>query len=280
MKKLDKLLKPVDVLMEDILPKKISKQVPNALTVSRLLGTVALSASVLTMGIGSGILLGLCTTGIIATDFLDGFIARRYNIQSKFGTVVDTIADKTLFYGLGLALLSIGAIPLWILPVPLIRDVVVNVECARYFKRNNEKEDIKNKSVNELDYIPPTIFAKLKTATLFTGLATTILSASIPILSLVSLPLLASATPLSFLDILSVNKKIVDNENKKNLEQELQRIHLLEEERKNLEKERINSLQHSINKVDLQEKTNIINFPISEEKNRKSYKFTRKRVKK
>lgn len=33
---------------------------------------------------------------LFITDFLDGFLARKYNVSSKFGAVLDLIADKML----------------------------------------------------------------------------------------------------------------------------------------------------------------------------------------
>jgi len=52
-----------------------------------------------------------------ATDFLDGYIARRYNLTTRFGTVLDPITDKTfvlvaltLFYMENrISMLEIGA---------------------------------------------------------------------------------------------------------------------------------------------------------------------------
>lgn len=44
------------------------------------------------------------------TDFLDGFIARRYELISSFGRLIDPIADKFLIYSTLVALLAVQKI--------------------------------------------------------------------------------------------------------------------------------------------------------------------------
>jgi CDP-diacylglycerol--glycerol-3-phosphate 3-phosphatidyltransferase len=51
-------------------------------------------------------LLGLLFVGFSLTDFLDGFLARRYHLESALGTMLDPIADKFLFYSVLVALLA------------------------------------------------------------------------------------------------------------------------------------------------------------------------------
>ena len=56
------------------------------------------------------------------TDFVDGWIARRYGLVTSFGKVADPIADKALT-GSALVLLSIyDALPWWVTVVILIRE--------------------------------------------------------------------------------------------------------------------------------------------------------------
>ncbi len=55
------------------------------------------------------------------SDWLDGYIARRYNQQSRFGAMLDQIADKILVVSLFVALVANHAISGWnILPVIII----------------------------------------------------------------------------------------------------------------------------------------------------------------
>jgi cardiolipin synthase (CMP-forming) len=65
--------------------------------------------------------------GLGATDWVDGFIARRYHQVSTLGKVLDPTADRLL---LGVGMLSIiitGSVPLWVGLGALVREVVVAV---------------------------------------------------------------------------------------------------------------------------------------------------------
>lgn len=60
------------------------------------------------------------------TDFLDGYIARKYNAVTDFGKVMDAIADKILINGVIISLCGKGYINV-IIPVLLVtRDTIVN----------------------------------------------------------------------------------------------------------------------------------------------------------
>ncbi len=62
------------------------------------------------------------------TDFLDGYIARKYNLVTDFGKVMDAIADKVLVNGV-LILFACGEDPRLHVIIPVIiitRDIVVD----------------------------------------------------------------------------------------------------------------------------------------------------------
>jgi CDP-diacylglycerol---glycerol-3-phosphate 3-phosphatidyltransferase len=69
-----------------------------------------------------------------ATDFIDGYIARRYNLITNFGKIADPIADKALI-GTGLVLLSAqGVVPVWVTALILFREVAVTIIRLRVLK--------------------------------------------------------------------------------------------------------------------------------------------------
>lgn len=71
------------------------KQIPNLLTVSRVLGMIPVSILMLTGNTLFGmILLGL----VLSTDFFDGKIARKYGLVSKFGADLDAVCDKVMAF--------------------------------------------------------------------------------------------------------------------------------------------------------------------------------------
>ena len=77
---------------------KFKMNVPNTLTMVRIFCTPLLILMFLLpipQGIGVFIALGIYALACI-TDFLDGYIARKYNLITDFGKFMDQIADKFL----------------------------------------------------------------------------------------------------------------------------------------------------------------------------------------
>ena len=60
------------------------------------------------------------------TDFLDGYIARKYNIVTDFGKVMDAIADKVLVNGVLIILAYRHMLPLVVPVIIITRDIVVD----------------------------------------------------------------------------------------------------------------------------------------------------------
>lgn len=60
------------------------------------------------------------------TDFLDGYIARKYNMITDFGKMADAIADKVLVNSVLIILCSSGFIHPVITVVIIVRDSIVN----------------------------------------------------------------------------------------------------------------------------------------------------------
>lgn len=62
---------------------------------------------------------------VALTDALDGFVARRWRLATRFGTILDPIADKlllvTVFASLGWA----GAVPAWLVMIVFGRDTLI-----------------------------------------------------------------------------------------------------------------------------------------------------------
>lgn len=96
------------------------RHLPNILTVLRLLGTVPVVYLILDRNFH----LALVVSFLIAvTDSVDGWIARHYRYESKFGALVDPLADKVLVGSGLLALLYVGAVPLWLVISAIVRDL-------------------------------------------------------------------------------------------------------------------------------------------------------------
>lgn len=61
--------------------------------------------------------------GAMSTDFLDGYLARRYQMSSKFGTLLDPFTDKFFVLFVLSTLYNEGQIELWEGAAMLSRDV-------------------------------------------------------------------------------------------------------------------------------------------------------------
>ena len=59
------------------------------------------------------------------TDFLDGYISRKNNLVTKFGKIMDPLADKMLVASGFILLATSGVIPAWMAAVVVIRDFFV-----------------------------------------------------------------------------------------------------------------------------------------------------------
>lgn len=90
------------------------------------------------------------------TDFFDGYLARKYNLVSDFGKVMDAIADKILVNGLLIVLCANGSIHPVIPVVIILRDTIVNT--------------IKMVAGNNGDVVGAIKTGKFKTACLMIGL--------------------------------------------------------------------------------------------------------------
>lgn len=70
---------------------------------------------------GAALLLG----ALGATDWMDGYIARRFDQVSELGKILDPVADRLLFFvGVG-GIIAAGAVPLWFCVIVLAREAVV-----------------------------------------------------------------------------------------------------------------------------------------------------------
>lgn len=72
------------------------------------------------------------------TDFLDGQISRSKGLVTKFGKIMDPLADKLLVSTGFVMLTGLGVIPSWITVIIVFRDFFVNA--LRMFGTDNNKD--------------------------------------------------------------------------------------------------------------------------------------------
>lgn len=61
----------------------------------------------------------------MASDMVDGYLARKKGLTSTFGKFFDPLADKTLFLVAMIMMIPLGRMPAWIVAVLLVREIVV-----------------------------------------------------------------------------------------------------------------------------------------------------------
>lgn len=108
----------------------IHPQLPNAITIARILcAPVFLWLLLADAGAGGGLRWAAAVLFIvaIATDGVDGYIARRYRIVSDLGKLLDPIADKALTGMAFVGLSILGELPWPITIVVLIREIGITV---------------------------------------------------------------------------------------------------------------------------------------------------------
>ena len=69
------------------------------------------------------------------SDGLDGYVARRFGVESTLGGLLDAVADKVLTLVVLVTLTAEGRVDLWHLPLLLARDLVVLFVCLYFASR-------------------------------------------------------------------------------------------------------------------------------------------------
>ena len=59
------------------------------------------------------------------SDALDGYLAKRLNVQSRLGAILDPAADKLLLVSAYVMLTLLGHIPFWLVLVVVFRDLLI-----------------------------------------------------------------------------------------------------------------------------------------------------------
>jgi CDP-diacylglycerol--glycerol-3-phosphate 3-phosphatidyltransferase len=101
--------------------------VPNVLTVIRILLVPVLVVALLDKTSGGDLLAAIVFAVASLTDAIDGYLARSRNWVTTFGKLMDPIADKMLIIAALIALVSLGRLEAWVAMVIIAREFAVTV---------------------------------------------------------------------------------------------------------------------------------------------------------
>ena len=101
--------------------------VPNVLTVIRILLVPVLVVALLEKTSGGDLLAAIVFAVASLTDAIDGYLARSRNWVTTFGKLMDPIADKLLIIAALVALVSLGRLAAWVAMVIIAREFAVTV---------------------------------------------------------------------------------------------------------------------------------------------------------
>lgn len=96
---------------------------PNKLT---LLRVILIPVCLLLWALGQAVAAAAVFALAAATDFLDGFIARKYHLVTVFGKFADPVADKILVLTALIFLTADGRVPAWAVCVVAARELMVD----------------------------------------------------------------------------------------------------------------------------------------------------------
>jgi cardiolipin synthase (CMP-forming) len=101
---------------------KTELSIPNIITLGRII-----LVPVIVWAIASNQMEIAFTIFVVAgvSDAVDGFLAKRFNMASELGALLDPLADKALLVSIYVALGIWGAMPRWIVILVVSRDIMI-----------------------------------------------------------------------------------------------------------------------------------------------------------
>jgi cardiolipin synthase len=104
------------------------------------------------------------------SDAVDGFLAKRFNLRSELGALLDPLADKALLVSIFVTLGVWGAIPRWIVILVVSRDIMI-VGAVIVSWLFDKPVPMKPSMVSKLNTVAQVAFAALVLASLGFGFA-------------------------------------------------------------------------------------------------------------
>ena len=131
-----------------------------------------------------------------ATDALDGYVARKYNMITDFGKLMDPLADKILVSSALIILIELGNISSWIVSIVIAREFIIS--------------GIRLIATEKNIIIAASPLGKLKTVSQMLSVILVLLSIkAISLITDLSIWLMCILSVISLLDYIIKNKKVL-----------------------------------------------------------------------
>jgi CDP-diacylglycerol--glycerol-3-phosphate 3-phosphatidyltransferase len=140
--------KSIDEATKDIISAKTLFNLPNSLTFLRMVLAPFFMWAILISDYTAALIIIIIAS---LSDFLDGFIARKLNMQTEIGRILDPIADKVLICFSVVTLLIKFNFPLWVGIIIVSRDVILLLGGMIFFYYKKQSN------------LAPNIFGKIST---------------------------------------------------------------------------------------------------------------------
>ena len=131
-----------------------------------------------------------------ATDALDGYVARKYNMITDFGKLMDPLADKILVSSALIILIELGNISSWVVSIVIAREFIIS--------------GIRLIATEKNIIIAASPLGKLKTVSQMLSVILMLLSIkAISLITDLSIWLMCILSVVSLLDYIIKNKKVL-----------------------------------------------------------------------
>lgn len=132
--------------------------VPNILTLFRLF-LIPVFVILFFSGVPHSLLYSIYVFLIAGfTDILDGYIARKFNLITKWGIVLDPLADKLMLTAVLTCLVVDGLAPLWVLVIITTKEIFMIIAGTILYRNNS--------------IIPSNSFGKISTCLFYISIVT------------------------------------------------------------------------------------------------------------
>lgn len=138
-----------------------------------------------------------------STDFLDGYVARKYNMSTTFGKFMDPLVDKVLTQAGYILLASAQLIPAWVVVVIIFRELLIT--------------GLRTLAASNNVTIAASIYGKVKTVTQFLAIIAYLLKGVLTFIPNYAFSILlyisVITTVISGIEYLVKNKEVLDLNN-------------------------------------------------------------------